>query len=522
MKDSLNTKYEHFNSIFLKKENRELIGRNYRNFWVIFSILTVTFLAIGFANGSLEYLGKKMKDPFVNWVDVKVPNEKSSKILKIRNKLNKPEAADKFNINNVTGYNQGSIQIWDDETKGTYRMFYRTVALDDPILANIESKDNLIRGKGFNRTLNENMSEIGFIVKEELLKTLHYPLDAPFIYMSFPETDTAYRLIPIPIIGVVKSLPGMKDLITTQYFYWQRNYPFNGSIFNPHDDKKLLLYTSDDSLKVYSFRDTLEIYFLETLNMNTAINVQKNTDTYRDGYTIAVSFWPDPDNIKQVDSYYSKLEESGLLKKIKEPIRLFNYESRKYTINDVGRYENIAVNFSNLDKVRLFAKYLKEKYELQIDIAQVNAKENYNFITKLTRIISLILIAFSILSVCLFVSNLLKRHLESIKTNIGTLKAFGLSNRLLQRIYVKLVFRFVSLSIIVSFVLAWILGSLGLFRGVLYLFGDNIEKGEDYFKLFDTWTVIAVFLILTISTLVIIITARKILQKTPGDLIYNR
>jgi len=106
--------------------------------------------------------------------------------------------------------------------------------------------------------------------------------------------------------------------------------------------------------------------------------------------------------------------------------------------------------------------------------------------------------------------------------NIGTLKAFGLSNRLLQKIYVKLVFRFVSLSIMVSFILAWIMGFLGLFRGVLYLFGDNIEKGENYFKLFDTWTVIAVFLILTISTLVIIKTSKKILQKTPGDLIYNR
>jgi ABC-type antimicrobial peptide transport system permease subunit len=401
-------------------------------------------------------------------------------------------------------------------------MFYRTVALNDPILANIESKENLIRGKGFDKSLDENMSELGVIVKSELLKTLHYKPDAPFIYMSFPETDTSYRLIPIPIVGVVKNLPGMKDLISTQYFYWQRNYPFNGSIFNPHEDKKLLLYTTDDSLKVYDFRDTLEVYFLEILKMNTAINVQKNTNTYRGGYNIVVSFWPGPDNIRLVDSYYSKLEESGLFKEIKEPVRLFNYESRKYRIDDVGRYENIAVNFRNLDKVRLFAKYLKERYELQIDIAQVNAKENYNFITKLTRIISLILIGFSILSVCLFVSNLLKRHLESIKMNIGTLKAFGLSNRLLQKIYVKLVFRFVSLSIMVSFILAWIMGFLGLFRGVLYLFGDNIEKGENYFKLFDTWTVIAVFLILTISTLVIIKTAKKILQKTPGDLIYNR
>ena len=522
MKNSLNAKYNHFNSVFLKKENRELIGKNFRNFWVIFTILTVTFLAIGFANGSLEYLGKKMKDPFVNWVDVKVPYAKINKILKIRAKLNKPETSDKFNINNVTGYNRGSVQIWDEEAKGTYRMFYRTVALDDPILDNIESKENLVKGKGFNRSRDESMSQIGFIVKAELLKTLHYKPDAPFIYMSFPETDTSYRLIPIPIVGVVKNLPGMKDLISTQYFYWQRNYSFNGSIFNPHSDKKLLIYTTDDSLNVYNFRDTLEMFFIEQLNINTAITVQKNTDTYRGGYTIIVSFWPCPDNITQVDNYYTILEKSGLLKNLNEPIRLFNYESRKYRIDDVGRYENIAVNFYNLDKVRSFAKYLKDKYELQIDIAQVNAKENYNFITKLTRIISLILIAFSILSVCLFVSNLLKRHLESIKMNIGTLKAFGLSNKLLQEIYVKLVIKFVSVSIVVSFVLAWILGYTGLFRGVLYLFGDNLEKGENYFKLFDVWTAVAVFLILIISILVIVSTAKKILRKTPGDLIYNR
>jgi len=42
--------------IFFKKEGKALLGKGLANFWFLIIIFILTFLAIGFANGSLKYL----------------------------------------------------------------------------------------------------------------------------------------------------------------------------------------------------------------------------------------------------------------------------------------------------------------------------------------------------------------------------------------------------------------------------------------------------------------------------------
>jgi len=73
-----------------------------------------------------------------------------------------------------------------------------------------------------------------------------------------------------------------------------------------------------------------------------------------------------------------------------------------------------------------------------------------------------------------------------------------------------------------SSIVAFIIGFAGGLQGLLIILGGNSDGKEKYFELFDSWTLIAVILILTISLIVITNTARTILKKTPGDLIYNR
>jgi hypothetical protein len=50
----------------------------------------------------------------------------------------------------------------------------------------------------------------------------------------------------------------------------------------------------------------------------------------------------------------------------------------------------------------------------------------------------------------------------------------------------------------------------------------NIESDVDYFKLTDRKTVVSMLIFSVVSLLVSWLTIRKILSKTPGDLIYNR
>ena len=107
--------------------------------------------------------------------------------------------------------------------------------------------------------------------------------------------------------------------------------------------------------------------------------------------------------------------------------------------------------------------------------------------------------------------------------NIGTFKAFGLDSKTLQRIYLKVIFQVILMSMGIAMFVSWMFGYFGGMRLFLMAFGtDNLEKGQNYFLLYEWWTLISVVLILLISYIVLSFTARRILKKTPGDLIYNR
>ena len=48
--------------LFLKREGKIVLGKNFSNIWLLTAVLTATFLAIAFSNGSLLFLADKMKD----------------------------------------------------------------------------------------------------------------------------------------------------------------------------------------------------------------------------------------------------------------------------------------------------------------------------------------------------------------------------------------------------------------------------------------------------------------------------
>lgn len=137
----------------------------------------------------------------------------------------------------------------------------------------------------------------------------------------------------------------------------------------------------------------------------------------------------------------------------------------------------------------------------------------------ITLIITFLLIAFSILSICLFVSNLLRTHLNKVKMNLGTYKAFGLGDKQSTGIYLTIMLRYIVSGILISLVIAFIFGTL-----INYFFKSRfkLEDLVDYFILFNTTTIVLVLFILIITILVSYFNINKILSKTPGDLIYNR
>jgi hypothetical protein len=514
--------HKDFIRLFNRRERKTLLGKNSVNLWILSGILFVTFLAIGFANGSLEYLANKMKDPFVNWVDIKVFFRDAADIEEIRSSLNKPEILETYQIANVTGYYRFSLLFYDTVEKGSYKAMGRTINVRNPVLEEILANENLISGRGF-----QSASDIGLIVTENLLEESNYPTGTPWLLMNIGvggASGDEERNIPVPVIAVVKSLPGLAQFITTPYFYANRMMTYTQSPFNPLDERKLIVYVDEGQ----EAANELGWALFSTINKHPDFSkydpnftVTRNSK-FNSGHNIVIDFYPEPPDIYTIDSIFSLVRNIPKAAAANGFTRIYDYGTKLFEPRQYKRWDHLAINFSDLGKIRAFSEYMLEQYEIEIELAQIISKENYLFITKLTRIISLILIGFSILSICLFLSNLLRNHLNSIRMNIGTFKAFGLENKILQSIYLKMIIGVIILSFLVSLIAGWFFGAAGGMRLVLLLFGNPLESGESYYQLFDYWTIISIVLILSVSFLVLYFTARKILKKTPGDLIYDR
>lgn len=508
-----------FQRLFLKKEQRELYGAGYKNFIYLGIILLITFLVLGFANGSLEYLQKKMDDPFIRWMGIEVPHVYLDNVHEIMEDLNRNVLKDSFNIAEMGGYTQYTLFFLKEDSVHQFQAMGRTVTHDNKIFSKINEEKNLILGFP---SMKEH--DIGLIITQELLDELGYKNKPPHINMSFPVTDTEYRPVPVPVIAVVHQLPGRSHFVTTPYFHNKRNYsrynPFN--ILDEEYSRELQFFAATDKSKANEIGKDLMEFIGESLEWKEALidyTVEPYTECYKEGFKIRIIFDEDWSSHTQLDMIMNQVRIGfGVKKNL----------SRIYTYNLSGhetfkkRYDYVSVYFNTLDKIREFQAYIDENHNLKIDMSQVESKENYNFVSRLTRIISVFLICFSILSIVFFIINILKSHIEKIKQNLGTFKAFGLSNASLIRIYVFITMRFLILSGLVALLLAYALGSIGAVRGFLSLFNTVVEENQTYFDLINWVTFAALASIIIINGVIVRFSLAGVLSRTPGDLIYSR
>jgi len=95
-----------FKKVFFDNEYKMLVGPNYRTITTLLAILFLTFLALGFAVGSLGNLQNKMDNPFTNWVNVNIGGEETTKIAdKIFKRYNEDvEVKKEFHFRNSGGF----------------------------------------------------------------------------------------------------------------------------------------------------------------------------------------------------------------------------------------------------------------------------------------------------------------------------------------------------------------------------------------------------------------------------------
>lgn len=535
-----------FDSLFLKREGTSLLGKRRINLLILSAILVLTFLAIGFANGSLSYLEEKLSSPFVNWLTLDIPAQRASDIDLISGKLNNAKLQTKYQIENVRFYTVWNIRFWNSKTGKSTMVRGRTVGFsekstEEPLVKEILSK----RVAGAESGLTDS-SRMSIIVTEKFLNELGYDPESGYVLMEYRASNPdTMLLVPIYVRSVVKEIPGRNEFLISEEFSMARTQPDLKdcpSTFDTRDQTKFRVFLKNataeeavtfrallDKLLSQSPWDTLGVYTNEPFTHVSSFLkgvefpfLMGRLDIYPD---LREKLWETIVKAEEAQSFSDRLTRTY-------PYGIQTDEGcvqiRRFT-------DGVAIQFSRLDSIRSLSEYIAndpafnpnasegatgDKGIIALDLGKVQEKENFLFLSKVTRLGAYLLILLGAASVSLFVSNLLKMHLEKIKMNIGTFKAFGLAQNRILMIYFRIVLLFLGLAILISLTLSFLLGSI-----MSWMLSDkSLVSGEQpaYFMLFAMNT------LLTILVLVgaVLFTARRVtrnmLLQTPGDLIYNR
>ena len=232
---------------------------------------------------------------------------------------------------------------------------------------------------------------------------------------------------------------------------------------------------------------------------------------FREGTFILLQFdYPD-----EVDFVATKEINQTILDKYKEDgvYRIYDYVE-SFTTDDQDDY--ISVHFGNLDMISSFQEFAKENYKIDIEMSQINAKENFNEVSIMANILSWTMIVFAIVCIILFIINLLQSYFQKVKRNLGTFKAFGISNMELISVYVLIMVATILVAITIS------LGASYLIEIILPLLGIVKDASFGYLSLWNGKTLVSVLIIIAASVATVYMVMSKLLKATPGDLIYDR
>lgn len=521
LKDLLSNDYF---KLFIRREGKVVLGNHNSNLWLLTAVLSATFLAIAFSNGSLKYLEYKMDDPFTQWVDIKNDYSKGALFSEMRDALKDEDLKEKYHFSGFQEDYYFSYLFFGKEDTQLQLLRCRFFeSIKSPLVKEILKPGNVIDKCRVENVDDLDDYNIGVIITESTLKNLGYSKAPAYIDLCRYATDESLGMhlvnerarVPLPLLGVVERLPGNVDLISSRYCYEQENndntYPF--LMDNETYATSLLYYVPDDA-SPDSFASRVES-LLNDHGMEGEFDVSVGTFykpeiiPYKSGKFVGVEPYDDLPLSVVIETNDAILAEYAG----KDVHRVFDYDFSDYRISE-STY--MSVNFTDLNNISDFEKMVREKYNVNIEMTQINAKENFNSVRLMANILSWAMIAFAIVCVILFIVNLFQSYFQKVKRNLGTFKAFGISNRELISIYSLIMFAIVLASIIISLTFAFFI------QLILPAFGIMKEGMFNYLSLWNAKTIISVIIIMMISIYTVYKVMSKLLKLTPGDLIYDR
>lgn len=535
--------------LFIRREGKIVLGNKLSNVWLLSAVLVATFLAIAFSNGSLNYLNYKMNDPFIKWVDIKKENKDESFRRLMRELQDSTGAnANKYHYDSFSYDYEYSFNVFgaDDSTI----IYLKTRFFDINNYALIEAivdKENRIAAIPKSEVSDIDKRSIGVFLTGKALARMGYDQAPAYIdlyqYSSgasevgFKEVNGRVR-VPVPVLGVVKRLPGSVDLVAFTNLYRQKIVDPLVFFMNNKAYAASLCYFIPEDVDALEFDSRLSELVREETDAPFVIDDQSYDPRELYSYKNRVTEL-DEDGMKYHYLGFRQVYmtgEEGLTPEVcqrvnerlmaeyggKDVHRLYRYN---YSSAPLPTGDYLSIQFNDLKAVKQFAEELVGACELEVEMSQINAKENFQAVSVMAITLSVVMVIFAIVCILLFIVNLLQSYFQKVKRNIGTFKAFGISNKELQRVYMIIMLALVAAALAISLV------TVSLLQLILPLAGVIKDEGFGYLSLWrcdvihafpSLITVAAALVVILAAALTVRMVMKNLLSATPGDLIYDR
>jgi len=485
---------KNFQKLFRKGHHPDLEWNSHYGLFM-FLTLVVSFLAIGIARGGLNRVAEKMNDPFARWLPVRVPHNQQRYILAYADSIKQVFGTD-FAVEDATLYGTFGMNMCDVKGDSGFEknVTLRTIEVDDPML-----RDAILKQKICGESLSKDGPSV--IVGKKFLQKHGLPERPAFITLG-QKVDTTWLPVEFPVAAIVVNLPDDADMICTNYFRMQN---FNSAFLPRHTDR-LILFTPGDRIKAGRLKERLESFFGEEA---TVEGPWPYNQSWQKGQSLSVKFADGRDFSKMVSSYH-ELES-------RQPFRddslkmLVNFKPQRE--RGEPRFDHIAIYLKNLKHVAGLADLLDTRFSLNVDMAIVEAVKNYDYVTRLTRLLGFAIITLAAIGLTLFIANMMMHHLSTNRIFLGIFMAMGISTNSLHSLYRWRMLRYVSIAILFSYSVAFVLGKY-LVGHIPFLMVDY-EAVSLYMAFF-----VAVILIATVVSVQWMV--NKFVGYPPGALIYDR
>lgn len=509
----------------MTREGKEVLGKHCSNLWLLTLVLVATFASIAFSEGSMIYLQDKMEDPFTNWVSITKSTD-NERFNQFREALNEPANKEKYDYRGVQmdQYTNYNIMGTDDHhIRYMEARFFEHI--NTPLVQAILSESNVVEGCYVDPSILDDKT-LGFIITLDAAKRLGYDEDHLPTYIQYLAANEGadsiglklvmddFYPVSIPVLAVVRRLPNNVEMMSANFFYEQQHYndhthPFD---FKEHEEyqHRLLYYVADE---IGNEKFTSEVKKLVPDSLKSAFQVLEDPSavilkTWKGGKMLSVDLGEKQLSRTIYQSIASKIDKKYDADLVRRVHKLATEE------HPSQRSSFLSVEFTSLNHIHEFEIFAKEN-GIQLEMAQVASKENFNAVTVMAAILSAAMVIFSIVCIIMFLVNMLQSYFQKVKKNIGTFKAFGMNAGELIYTYVIILILIVCSAVAMALLITWGIQTL------LPVIGVD-QGGFNYLSLWNKTTCIAavVVIVSTVATVVIVMT--RLLSQTPGDLIYDR